>query len=241
MSDSAISAGQVMDRVANLLNDPQKTDYTYLVQIPYLNMAIEEFSDLMTEANAPGSNFTSHNFTATPIIVQVGGTYVNPPGTNEPNVPEYPRDLVEIQDIKERQVGEPATSLRSIPRKEFQTYEPPTSSLLYWVWERGIIRFNPYGANVPMEIVINYLYQGIPYVTNENSLIEFIGSRTYLAYKTASFCAMFIGENESRAAMLNSEAERAIDRTIAINNKGRQQIMTRHRPFRASFKSRGGF
>ena len=46
MSTTAVSAGQIMDRVANLLNDPNKTDYTYNVMLPYLNMAIEEFSRL---------------------------------------------------------------------------------------------------------------------------------------------------------------------------------------------------
>ena len=50
---------------------------------------------------------------------------------------------------------------------------------------------------------------------------------------------MFIGENETRAMVLDAQAERAMDRLLGINNKGRQQIMTRHRPFRASWKARG--
>jgi hypothetical protein len=66
-----------------------------------------------------------------------------------------------------------------------------------------------------------------------------INSRSYLSYKTAALCAMFIGENESRAKILNDQADEAMERLEGISNKGRQQIMTRHRPFRAAYKSRG--
>ena len=52
-------------------------------------------------------------------------------------------------------------------------------------------------------------------------------------------CSMFIGENETRAQVLNEQAEQAKERMEGISNKGRQHIMTRHRPFRAAFKARG--
>jgi hypothetical protein len=52
---------------------------------------------------------------------------------------------------------------------------------------------------------------------------------------------MFIGENETRAGILETQAEKAMERLTGINNKGKQQIMTRHRPFRAAYKARGGF
>jgi hypothetical protein len=62
-----------------------------------------------------------------------------------------------------------------------------------------------------------------------------------LSYKTAALLSQFIGENESRAQLLNGEAELAVERMASIDNKGRQQMSTRHRPFRASYKARGGF
>jgi hypothetical protein len=259
MSTSEVLAGQIMDRVANLLNDPNKTDYTYNVQLPYLNIAIEEYSDLMAEANSSFTNLSSYHWTLTPIIVKAGHNFIVYPEYEQPGYPHdfwarYPDNLTEVQEVEERiYTPRPAPippevlqsedarygSYRKLPRKEFTEVLPRTNSLQYWVWEQNIIRFNP--PNVDMEVVIKYIYQGIPYATGPNSPINMIGARTYLSYKTAALCAMFIGENETRAAVLEDQAEKAIDRSIGINNKGRQQIMTRHRPFRAAWKARGGF
>lgn len=240
MSTTAVAAGQIMDRVANLLNDPNKTDYTYKVMIPYLNMAIEEFSDAMSEANTPFSNLSSINGVGGPIPIPMNTPFMVAPEDTTPNWPHLPDSLIEIQEIGERRQGETG-AFRRLPRKEFGDIYPRTDSLLYWIWERGTVRFNPNGTTVPMEVELRYLYQGINYVVNENSIIDYIGSRTYLSYRTAAFCAMFIGENETRAGILEQEADRALERTIAISNKGRQQIMTRHRPFRAAWKARGGY
>lgn len=259
MSTTQILAGQVMDRVAHLLNDPNKTDYTYTVQLPYLNIAIEEFSDLMAEANAPLTNLASYHMTLTPIVIPAGLNFIvypeyDPGGAPQGHTewPRYPSDLVEIQEVLERpwvpRVLDGSKlqaesidygTYRKLPRKEWAEVLPRTNSLQYWVWETNFVRTNP--ANIDMEVVLNYIYQGIPYATGPNSPINMIGSRTYLAYKTAALCSMFIGENETRAAVLESQAEKAADISIAIANKGKQQIVTRHRPFRAAWKARGGF
>lgn len=240
MSTTAISAGQIMDRVAQLLNDPNKTDYTYAVMIPYLNLAIEEFSDITAEANTPFTNLSNLNLDPIPIIVPTGLAYLAPPEFMDPTggvTPHYPPDLLEIQEIGERTKGDDGP-FKFLPRREFQEILPVTNSLMYWVFERGIVRFNPPGANCDIEVQVKFVYQGVPYIANENSLIYHIGSRTYLGYKTAALCAMFIGENPTRAEVLENEANKAIERTINISNKGRQQIMTRHRPFRAAYKRR---
>jgi len=233
MSTTAVSAGQIMDRVANLLNDPRRTDYTYPVMIPYLNMAIEELSELMEESqNSPS---------------QMEASYVLPAGTQVLASAEsgigtifYPGDLTEIQEISERPGGSTSGFVK-LPRVETLKVFPQSNSLLYWMWEDQQIKFNPLGANTPIQVLITYLRQGIPYIVNENSQITMINSRSYLAYKTAAFCAMFIGENETRAAVLQSEAEKAVERLTNISTKGRQQIMTRHRPFRAGWKARGSY
>jgi hypothetical protein len=240
MSTTQFSAGQVMDRVAILLNDPNKTDYTYTVMLPYLNMAIEELSDIMAEANTPFTNLTNTNHLG-PIYVLAGTPFlVYPEYEVNPAWPKYPPDLIEIQEIGERVKGD-VGPFRRLPRKEFPEVFPQTNSLLFWVWERGIVRFNAWGSSVDMEVEMKYTYQGLPYVVSSDSLIHMIGSRTYLAYKTAALCAFFIGENETRAGVLEAQAEKAVDRSIAISNKGRQQIVTRHRPFRAAYKARGGY
>jgi hypothetical protein len=237
MSTTAVTAGQIMDRVANLLNDPNKTDYTYDVMLPYLNMAIEELAEIMEESNAPVTNVTSAKIIIPKAYAAiVWAEYPNP----DPLLPRYPADLVEIQEIGEREVGS-THAFRRLPKLEFLPLSPSTNSLLYWNWESQVIKFNQSLATVDMEVQLRYITPAIQYVANANSTIYLINCRSYLAYKTAAFCARFIGENESRAGVLNDESDKAVERIEGINNKGKQQIMTRHRPFRANYKSRGGF
>jgi hypothetical protein len=78
-------------------------------------------------------------------------------------------------------------------------------------------------------------------LTSEDDPIQVTNGMSFLAYKTAALCSMFIGENQTRASILEAKAEQALERLTGINNKGRQQIVTRHRPFRAGWKARGGF
>ncbi len=69
--------------------------------------------------------------------------------------------------------------------------------------------------------------------------LPFTNVKTYLEYKTAALCAMFIAENESRAVALDSLTGTALSRALGIPIKGMQSIVTRRRPFRHSFKHRG--
>lgn len=229
-STSTLTAGQVMDRAAALMNDPAKTDYTYAHQLPYLNMAIDELMESLEESNSSPSNKTSD-----PITVPIGTNKLSPP---EGSTPHYPYDLVEIQEVGERNAGTTDPFL-ALSRREFMDSFPATNSLLFWHWEDQYIKFNPNGATSIREIQLRYVRQPIQLAQNENSIIGTINARSYLAYKTAAGCSMFIGENPTRAATLDGLAEKAMERLLGINNKGRQQIFTRRRPFRSSYKSRG--
>lgn len=231
MSTTSLRAKEVMNRSAALMNDPERTDYTYSAQLPYLNMAVDELMESLEEANASPTNQTS-----AAIVIPVGTSKLTP--TESAELPHYPYDLVEIQSIGERTSGTTDAFLL-LARTEFMNDFPATSSLLWWYWEGQEIKFNPNGANTEVEIQIKYVRQPIQLAQNEDSLIGTIGTRSYLSYKTAAFCSMYIGENETRATALDAQAERAMERLLQIGAKGRQQIVTRRRPFRAGYKSRG--
>jgi hypothetical protein len=233
MSTTSLTAGEVMDRSAALLNDPAKTDYTYPAQLPYLNMAIDELVESLEESNASPTNQTS-----TIINIPTGSNKLTP--VENPTGPHYPSDLVEIQEIGERTAGSNDTFLRLV-KKEFLQGFPTSNSLMFWNWEDQEIKFNPNGAFGPREIQLRYVSQAVSLAISEFSVIGTINARSYLSYKTAALCAQYIGENETRAGQLEEKAERAIERMTGISNKGKQQMMTRHRPFRASYKARGGF
>jgi len=213
------------------MNDPAKTDYTYTAQLPYLNMAIDELVESLEESNASPTNQTS-----AVITVTAGMNKITP--LEHADLPHYPVDLVELQEVGERPSGSSDPFLM-LGRKEFLQAFPASQSLLFWCWEDQQIKFNPNGALSDRDIQLRYIRQAISQAADDASVIGAINARSYLAYKTASLCAMYIGENETRAGILATEAERALERLTGINNKGKQQIMTRHRPFRAGWKSRG--
>jgi len=234
-STTSYTAAEIMDRSAVLMNDPEKTDYTYTVLMPFLKMALDELSENL--ADTQGSPTTT---TSAIITVPAGTSGLYP--VNSLNTPNYPSDLVEIQEIGERSLGS-AHDEPYVPmdRVEFKPAFPPGDRLRVWAWENQIISLNLYGATTARQIRLKYVRQFNQETITPDSIVGSINSQSYLAYKTAAYAAMFIGENKERAEILDSKAEAALERIESINNKGRQQMMTRHRPFRASWKMRGGY
>ena len=216
-------ASQAMYGAALLLNDPQMTDYTYVVQLPFLNMAIYELNESLIEGSV-----SVVNQVASPILVQKGDNYIV-------NLPLY---LAEIQEVGERPAGS-NSSFISLPRKEFPDTLPASSSLLFWCWQNQRVIFNPSGATGPMEVEVKYINVPLMVGSDENTIIGTTSATMFLIYKTAALLAMFVGEDQIRSSLLNEQADLALERIVGVSNKGRQQIMTRHRPFRAGYKSRG--
>lgn len=225
MSTVNLVAYQVIDMVASLMNDTAKTDYTYDVVLPYLNMAIAELNEHLEEGNVAITNQVS-----LPIPVKIG----------QGNIINLPWDLVEVQEVAERQFGSDDL-FRPLPRKEFTINLPPSNSLLFWAWIDQSVRFNPNGALSVMEVQLKYIRRPFKPAQEIQTIIGTVNAASFLMYKTAALCSMFIGENETRSGVLNEQAELALERIEGISNKAKQQIMTRHRPFRAAFKMRGGY
>jgi len=238
MTTTSVTAAEIMDRVAQLLNDPAKTDYTYVVQMPYLNMAIDELIE-----SSENYNNSIHNITSAPITIPVGKNAIFPTPPDliiPPGYIAYPNNLVDIQEVLERNPGGNDTFI-ALPKKEFIQAYPQTGSLSYWAWEHQVIKFNPIGANTPKEVILRYITHSTTLVIDPTTVIPIINCRSYLSFKTAALCAMFIGENQTRAQVLEAQADEAMERITNMSNRGRQQIMTRHRPFRAGWKTRGGY
>jgi len=234
-SSASITAGEIMDRSAVLMNDPTKTDYTYAVLTPFLKMALDELSEnLMDSHNSPTL------LTSEPILLEKGTNAIHHPENPLGFTPHYPAYLVEVQSVTQRPAGTNGPYL-PIKRVDY-TYETgPADRFLFWAWESQIIRFNTTGVTQDTQVILHYIRDMGPYTGIPTQIVGPANSRSYLAYKTAAYAAQFIGENPERAAILDAKAEQALERMESINNKGRQQVMTRHRPFRANWKARGGY
>lgn len=225
-----VTAGTIMDSAAALLNDTEKQVYTYAAQIPYLKIALKELREWMELNNAPVTNKTS-------IILSV------PAGTSIigfTTTPALPSDLVEIQQLWERQSG--TEGFVPMVRKEFLPHHltgQEVNRFMIWSWNQN--RIELISSNSKNDLKIDYIKTLFTTVADQNSIIGVINCDSFLHFRTGGLCAEFIGENKARADSLNSQAYAALERVFGIDNKGKQQIATRHRPFRAGFKSRGSW
>jgi hypothetical protein len=221
-----ITAGEVMDRSASLLNDTAKTLFTYSSQLPYLSTALDELLETLEQ-----NNIGITNYTKTGIVVTAGVTVLT--------TSELPANLIEIQRIWERTNG---TSEEFVPVTR-QDFLPPlqvqTTSLVYWSWQNQEVRL--LGATSDRELRIDYVGNVTTFkLADENDEIPIINAMSFLSYRNAALCAQFIGENKERSNDLNQMAIAAMDRMVGINVKGQQVLGTRRRPFMSSYKIRGG-
>jgi hypothetical protein len=224
-----ITAGQIMDGAAALLNDSDLSSFTYAVQIPYLNIALEDLRQEMEINNIPCTNAVS-----TAIYIPVGTT-----GIGGDNQPALPQDLVEIQKVSERLHGTTDDFIQITKMEFLPETSVITEDLLYWAWVGQQIKF--LGALTDRDVKIEYISAVIPDVVNEGSVIKVINAGLFLKYRTAALCAEYTGENKTRSDDLNLEAERALYKFLNLPTKGRQSIFVRRRPFRAAWKSRTAF
>ena len=229
MSTTNLTAGEVMDWVASLMNDTGKTAYTYVTMLPYLNMALDELQEEMERHNVPVTDET-----AAYIRIPVGTLKVTP--IESPELPHFPDDLLEVRALSERLYGtsDPFTPMH---RNNFLNVRTLSTSLLDFSWTGQEIRF--IGAVTDRELKLDYLRELIRNADSGHTPIPIMGVKSYLAYKAASFCAKYVAENPERAKLLLDDADGCMDNILGISAKGRQGITTRRKPFRSAWKSRG--
>lgn len=224
-----LTAGQVMNKAAILMNDRRKQVYNYDVQLEYLNMALQDLRKKMELSNSPVTNST----TSDPILVPAGVTRI---GFN--TVHKLPADLIEIQTLWQRQAGV-NPFIEMSPRLDFlPKYLEGVESNFWniWAWEGNEIVLP--AANQDNELKIDYVRSLFMNVVSADDQLSVINADSYLEFRTAALLAEFVGENETRALSLNKQADISWDLMSGIETKGKQEIYTRRRPFRASWKNR---
>jgi len=230
MSAADLLAGTVMDKSASLMNDTAKVVYTYVALIPYLNIALQELQEEFQLNSIPSTELTS-----AVIQVNVGFSEIVYNGVG---VPSLPTDMVEPAQLWER-----TRNIDPFIPMSKRDYLPhvlegiTVSQFMYYVWQNQKILL--LASNQNNDVKIDYIKELFTPVVNENSLINIINAKTFLEYRTAALCAEFIERNKVSSDSLNMYASLAIDRATGIGVKGKQNIMTRRRPFRSGYK-RGG-
>lgn len=222
----------IISMVANLMNDSSQSLYTNATVLPFLNMSLDELQEIYELNEIPITNNTSAAITVKAGIDRIGFD----------TVPALPSDLIEISQLWESTAG--LNQWTPMLKKEFlpNYLKDGTTISMFLIWdlEHGRIKLIPSNADNDLKIdYIGSLFNTPILIKDINVNLPFTNVKTYLEYKTAALCAMFIAENESRAIALDSLAGTALSRSIGIPIKGMQSVTTRRRPFRHSFKHRG--
>lgn len=223
----SIVASTVMNLSAALLNDAALSDYTHVAQLPYLQIVLKELREFLELNNCPVTNEKS-----SVITVPAGMTAI---GYN--TIPPLPPDLIEIQRLWES--NQNGQNWIPLTRQEFiPNYLDGIVSAQFGVWSWMDNAINLPTSSGVVYLKLDYIKALFTATIDENTVIDVNNADSFLIYRNAGLCAQFIGENKERADDLNAQAELARDRIVGIDNKGKQQIMTRRRPFRAGWKHR---
>jgi hypothetical protein len=233
MASPDLTAGTVMNAAAALLNDVTRTVYTYAVQLPYLNMALQELQELFELNEVPVTDTVSAVIQIDAGVSSVGYA-PTPPIAATPYLPD---DLIEPQILwtRTRDIDPyvPMNRVDFLPRWMEGT---EISQLTDYVWQTQQIKFFP--ANGDNDIKLDYIRNLFTAVTSSASDIAVVNAASFLEYRTAGLLAEFVELNKIRADNLTGFASLAMDRAVGIGTKGRQVIITRRRPFRSSYKRR---
>jgi hypothetical protein len=224
-----MTAGQIMDFSAAMLNDPLKKLFTYNKQLPYLQIALQELKEECEIANIPNTNKVSAPLTVSPAMRDIGG----------PTGPPLPTDLIEPLSLWERQSGTVNDFTLMTKREFLPETQGSTAEFMYWTWNQQMIEFIK--ATGPRDVKIHYTSSPVDVITDDRSQVVMINCATFLEYRTAALVARFVGQNKTRADELDSFAVGGLERALGIDTKGKQAIATRRRPFRAAFKSYSGY
>jgi len=224
----------IISTVAVLMNDSAQTQYTNAICLPYLNLALDELQEIYELNGIPVTNKTS-----SPPITMIAGNNILGFSTT----PSLPSDLIEIQQLWESTSG--LNQWTPMLKKDFLPHylEDGTTISMFLIWAWLNEQVNLIAANANNDLKIDYtasIFATPILIGNVGvSLPSFTNIKTYLEYKTAALCAMFIAENPERAVALDSLTMSALSRSLGVPIRGMQSITTRRRPFRHSFKHRG--
>lgn len=213
------------------MNDAAQTNYTNTACLPYFNLALDELQEIFEQNDIPITNETS-----AAITVKAG---VNSIGLD--TTPSLPSDFIELKQLWESQSG--LNQWTEVGKREFIPHyiedDVNITQFLIYAWEHGRIKVKSAVQDNDLKLDYTASMFNTPILIKDiNVNLPFTNIKTYLEYKTAALCAMFIAENETRALALDSLTGTALSRALGIPIKGMQSIITRRRPFRQAFKSR---
>lgn len=202
-----LTAGEVMDESALLLNDSAKTTFTFAVQAPWFKRAIDWFSDELAVNSIPLVEQVTTVFTLGPSVT----TVVLPADTLIP---------IKLQEKANFSLEE-YTDIHQIDDVSAVT---PGKTHNFWAFNGAIAASVPVINVPPADNTrnIRLLYQRmLPKIAGSVGSEDYATSLTFhakraLGAKTAEYIATFVLKDDKRAKALSGESGLAMHRLIQI-------------------------
>ena len=192
-----ILASEILIESKILLNDASGILYTDTILIPLLQKAYRELQQKMRKAGMTVTREATSS-TNNPITIPANlGSLVEGDGY-------YPNDLILPIEIHERQEG--VSEWIELQKRAWSPLVNASVNQVSggsWTWREEEIKLSP--AGYERQLVIRY-HKELPRITDVNSVIQIKGADTFLASRCSAIAALVIGENESRARVLDLDA-----------------------------------
>lgn len=215
-----ILASDICTLARTYLNDTSIQLFDNATLLPYLQTANNELSDKLITNGLSNQKVVN----SVQIIIAVGTKILSP----------LPDDLIVPIKLWER--TNPSTDdFWPMIKKEWEPNIQPGNTLTYWTWRNQEILF--VGALTSREIKLAYI-RTLSSFTADGSPSEVTGATNYLAYRTASLAAKWIGENPDLALELSTEAMSYLNDLLMIGVRINQGNPARRKGFRSKAANR---
>lgn len=191
------------------LNDISRSQFTSASMLEIVKASVLELETAMIEAGCP----TVETGSSTLALTAVTSVSITSATT-----PALPSDLILPIMLEERKTGSgdqfvPMVERERLPERD--QYE----TLMDWVWEDESIKL--IGATVATSVKIEY-QKALGAITLTSSTISPLGSKIFLALRTAQIAALTIGNNSERSAELKVMANTELSKFLVARTKEQQ-------------------
>lgn len=217
-----VLASEVLAESSAMCGDRNRTLYTDDKLLPLLKRANR---DLNMELALSSVNVVEGTHTSSTIAAVTGVEHPNPP--NDMSIP------IKLWERLDSSTSDLDWVL--MEERDWDPAEAQTEDLEVWKFSGEKILFR--GATVAHKVKMLYR-KNLQDIVDANSPITVTNGDHFLAAKTASYAARFIGKNASLGAELNGEAASALALLLGVRVKEDQNEVLRMLPYSMNAKGR---
>lgn len=198
------TAGSVMLRAANHLNDPNQLKYTNTVLLPFVNMALERL-----EEELGVYEISAFKKTSIPIDVDAGDTQLT----------QMPVDFVEPIRLLERNrdSSEDWNEIREVA--ELDNNIDDATTIVQWARRNNAIFIN--APTQDREVILEYIGT-VTSATGALTTIDIEASRRFLALETARCAARDLGNSATKMSLFENDIRDSLNNVVRRLQKGDQ-------------------